>query len=203
MPQNTAEQTPADDASQSQRDENTTQSAAEQRTSEGETIRDPVAYNASHEAAKARVRLREREAELQDTIDKLEAAEEQRRRDALDEETRLKEDLQTATSRADANDVFREAFIETLGRRIEDIPETDRHRVPDFDDPRKTMSWLDDNRDLFERENRAPDTDAGASGDRRQAARELTAEQKEVARQFGITDEEYAEMLLKAAPPPS
>lgn len=67
----------------------------------------------------------------------------------LSEIERLQADAAKLKTENEANAAFKEAYLTALTRRIEAIPEEMQKRVPDFDDPRKTMQWLDDNSDMF------------------------------------------------------
>jgi len=192
--------TDAQETDLSQRDLNISPPAAsEQTTTEGEIIHNPEAHKASQEAAAQRVKNREDREGYEARIKELEDAEEERRRADLDDQSRLNEDLKSATEEAEENKGFKEAFNESLARRIEAIPEEDRRRIPDFDDPRKTALWLDENQDLFELTVRAANTDAGASGDKRPVLRELTDDEKQMAHDAGVTPEAYSAMIANAS----
>ena len=79
--------------------------------------------------------------------------------------------------------------------RIEGIPDDKRSLIPKFDDPIMMAEWLTDNADLYvdPAKPRAPNLDGGAgglstSGD----AITLTAKELDMAKNFGLTPEEYA-----------
>lgn len=52
---------------------------------------------------------------------------------------------------------FQNAFKELLERRIQAIPEPLRKRLPEYDDPIRTLRYIDDNPDLFTEARRAPE----------------------------------------------
>jgi chromosome segregation ATPase len=51
---------------------------------------------------------------------------------------------------------FQQAFIEMLERRIQAIPEPLRKRLPEYDDPIRTLRYINDNPDLFTEARKAP-----------------------------------------------
>lgn len=79
---------------------------------------------------------------------------------------------------------------------IQGIPENMRGIVPTDYPPEKLNVWLTNNRAMLTKPP-APDYDAGASGQAPSQNGKLTAEQKSVARQFGLTDEEYLAEIEK------
>ena len=119
-----------------------------------------------------------------------------KKRAEMDEIERLRADLELIQKERDSAKAFQEAFTATLQRRIEQIPESERKRIPEFDDPRKTMAWLDNNRDLFERP-RPPETDAGVIGDKIAPGIKLTAEQERLRQQMDVPEEDFRRLLAE------
>jgi DNA repair exonuclease SbcCD ATPase subunit len=81
------------------------------------------------------------------------------------------------------------------GQRIEALPDEWRAIVPMYDDALQLEKWLDaaEKKVISSRPPVVP-TGAGELGDRQPVVK-LTPEQKEMARKFKLTDEEYAEGL--------
>lgn len=84
--------------------------------------------------------------------------------------------------------------------RISRIREDMRAIVPTDYSPEKLADWLDANLDKLTSP-RAPELDAGASGG--VVSTSLTPAEREFAREFGLTDEEYLKSKQKAGAPRS
>jgi hypothetical protein len=90
-----------------------------------------------------------------------------------------------------------EALQATVKARVDRIPEDLRGMVPEYDDPRKTLAWLDVNEARLSRPV-APQTDAGVRGDAPTAQMgKLTDDDRQMARLMGIPDEEYAQFKAR------
>jgi ribonucleoside-triphosphate reductase len=99
-------------------------------------------------------------------------------------------DLKPKAEQADKYAEQIEAMLET---ELEDVPEDKRDLVPDGD-PLTRLKWLQraKAKGVFAAP-KPPSTDAGAQGDGSQKkAVELTATERDYARAFGWTDEQYA-----------
>jgi chromosome segregation ATPase len=83
-----------------------------------------------------------------------------------------------------------EALQATVEARVGRLPEDTRSLVPDYDDPRKTLAWLDANEERLLRPI-APSTDAGTRGDGGSAAK-LTETELYIASKLGLKSEEFA-----------
>lgn len=91
-------------------------------------------------------------------------------------------------AQAEAAQAYRDAIASTVEARVKALPAQYRTLVPAFDDPLKTLAWLDANASVFAAP-RAPDMDAGASGDK---TTQLTAEEARIAQRMGINPAELA-----------
>jgi hypothetical protein len=89
------------------------------------------------------------------------------------------------------------ALKATVDAEMASLPEDVRSLVPEFDDPRKTLDWLNKNKGKLLRP-LAPSTDAGRQGDRAETI-QLTPNEEAVARAAGMTNAQYAEAKLKVA----
>ncbi len=89
---------------------------------------------------------------------------------------------------------FREALKAGNEARLARIPEDLQKRIPPFEDPILMGQWLDANADLYvdPAKPRAPKLDGGAGGMSSSDVTKLTAKEVEMAKNFGLTVEEYA-----------
>jgi hypothetical protein len=97
--------------------------------------------------------LREAKAllkQMQDASEAAELARKQQTETELAEQNQYKQlyeaaksELASLKSVQDEAKRYRESFQATLQSRIDSIPEDKRHLVPEYDDPIKTMAWLD------------------------------------------------------------
>jgi chromosome segregation ATPase len=104
-------------------------------------------------------------------------------------------ELETIKPRAERLDTIEDYINQSLQKRIDSIPASHRSLVPKYDDPLKTLEWLDANAQLLTAP-RAPELDAGARGDSIKLP-QLTEQEREYARLGGMTDQQYAEMKLR------
>jgi hypothetical protein len=142
---------------------------------------------------------------LKAELDALKAEEAGRRTKELAEQEKWRELAVELQSKLDAitPEAKRAADLEaslkaTVIARVSRLPETVQTLVPEFDDPRSTLGWLDKNEPLLVRPT-APGLDAGPQGDARPTVT-LTAGQKAAAKLAGISEEQYIKALLKSAP---
>jgi hypothetical protein len=135
----------------------------------------------------------------------LQKAEDQRKRE---EEARLAEnqqyrelaelrqkELDQVKPRADRLEAIEAAMRETVQARIDALPETWRSVVPEYDDPLKTLQWLDANAAKLAAP-RPPSTDAGTRGDVKPTTA-LSDVEMRTASLAGMTPEQYAEYKAK------
>ena len=150
--------------------------------------------------------LKQRQDELQAQLDKFtksqadkERAEQLARGEHENVINQLQQELEAARQIAATNASYRAALMASVKTRIEQIPDTMRTLVPDdlVADPVALNSWLDKNAALLQRPV-PPDTNAGTVGDKRPAAK-LTPEQRQTAKLFGLSDEQYAAGLGEGA----
>lgn len=108
-------------------------------------------------------------------------------------------DLTPKAQRVDETDQFLKNMVE---RRVESLLPHYRKLVPDYDDPRKTLQWLEDNASALNLPKPA-NIDAGQRGDsggmNPQVAK-LSAEELALATQAGMTPEQFAQYKFKAKP---
>jgi phage I-like protein len=109
---------------------------------------------------------------------------------ATSQKTEL-EQLRPKAERTEALEAYIKSSVET---RVNALPADVRGLVPDYDDPLKTLAWLDANAQrLMPRS--APDLNAGVGGSGSGgggSAAKLTPEEEKAARRMGIKPEEYA-----------
>lgn len=84
-----------------------------------------------------------------------------------------------------------EALQATVKARVERLPEDMRGLVPEYEDPRKTLAWLDANEARLLRPV-APGTDAGTRGEAGQSVPRLSDWELQLARIAGLTPEQWA-----------
>jgi len=157
---------------------------------------------ANKEAAKYRTELkeaRERLKAIEDAQRKTEEAFQAELGEYKPLYEKTKVEVETLRAQAKRVDEIETTFKDMLQKRLDAIPEQNRKRVPEFDDPLKTMAWLDANADLFSQRT-APNLDAGAQGDTGKGkATKLTATQLAAAQKMGMKPERYAKMLAEIA----
>jgi hypothetical protein len=104
------------------------------------------------------------------------------------------EPLKTKAERAEAIEAF---MAKAVKARIDSLPEQYRALVPKYDDPLKTLEWLDTSASLLTPP-KAPSLDAGAKGTGGGSA-PLTADEQAMARRMNLTDEQFAASKAKLA----
>lgn len=133
---------------------------------------------------------------FKDRLDALEQAEQQRKQKealAKGEHEKVIADLEPKAKRADD---LEKALKSYLDAELKDVPENYRKFVPQGDVTAQ-LDWIKQAKaeGLFAR-TPAPNTDAGAVGDQRRSVK-LTDAQREMARKFNMTDEQYLKYLDK------
>lgn len=146
------------------------------------------------EAAERRVQLKKQE-------------EEQRRREQerLAEQGKFKElaesraaELEKIKPYMERAESLESMIRESNKKRVEQVPESMRALIPSDYAPEKLSAWLDSNWRLLTAPV-APDLDGGAGGTGGRRTPQLTREQKAMARAAGMTEEQYAKALQRAA----
>lgn len=102
-----------------------------------------------------------------------------------------KSELEQVKPLAQRVNEFEEALRNTAAAQIEQLPEDMRPLVPEYDDPRQTLDWLNKNAARLMRQP-APGTDAGVRGDGKNGVAGLTDAEKAIARRLRISDDDYA-----------
>jgi hypothetical protein len=82
--------------------------------------------------------------------------------------------------------------------RIKTIPEAFRTVIPTDYAPERLAGWLDANIGKLTQQP-APNTDAGARGDSKPTAMKLTAEEEQMARAMGVSNDAYAKRKAEIA----
>lgn len=142
------------------------------------------------EAASHRIRAKE----LQEQLEAQRQADAQRLAEqgnykALHEQTQKQ--LESVLPYKERTEALENLIRESNKQRIERIPEDYRSLVPADLAPERVASWLDANESKLTKPF-APPTDAGAGGGSGQPTNpKLTAEEKQVAARFGMTEAEY------------
>lgn len=95
--------------------------------------------------------------------------------------------IQPKAARAEALETY---LQESVQKRIEALPQQYRTMVPQYEDPLKTLQWLDANAAVLTAQ-RAPGLDGGAQGDGK-GQMKLTPEEIAIAQKLGLTPEQYA-----------
>lgn len=145
---------------------------------------------------KANTEIEELKAQLAES-----EATRQKQKDAeLTEQNRWQElaesraiELEAANLKATRTDELEAALLQTLEARIEAIPENMRSIVPSHGTPQERLAWLNENAEQLTMP-KAPVMDGGAGSHSGGGAQlpTLTAMEKELADQFGMTHEKYA-----------
>lgn len=91
-----------------------------------------------------------------------------------------------------------ETFKATLAKRLEALPDWSKSLVPAFDDPVKTMAWLDANQHVFAAR-KAPGLDGGVQDQSGKQAPQLTAQEVQMAKAMGLTLEVFAKRKAEIA----
>lgn len=167
---------------------------AEQRTNIDSLPEDIRKYidGLRKEAASYRVAAKAKEAELA-RAEEAKLAEQQKWQELATLREQQLAELKPERERREALETF---VKDAVSKRIEALPEAYRTLVPEYDDPVKTLAWLDANAGKLVTP-RPPALDAGVRGDSAPSTAALTPEQQTLARKFGLSDEQYAKSLLQ------
>lgn len=157
------------------------------------------ADNTSHMIPKERfdevnTRMKEYEKKLQAQEKALKEAHEAR----LKEQENYKELYERTTAEvselkplAEQVEAYKETMTHLFEAQVEDIPEELRSLIPDELSVKQKLDWIARNKNLLLKPV-APNIGAGQRGSGASPkTRELTADEKQVAKSFGYTDEEY------------
>lgn len=115
---------------------------------------------------------------------------------------KLQADMAALRPQVDAAQAYRDTIAATVEARIKAVPEQMRSLVPAFDDPAKTLQWLDANAAVLSTP-RPPQMDAGVGGDTGKNIA-LTPEEMEMAQRMNIAPEKMLaqkRQLQRSAPP--
>lgn len=93
--------------------------------------------------------------------------------------------------KAEQVETYEKTLQVILAREIEELPEEFRDIVPDGLSTQQKLDWLSKNKAKLNKPTPF-DIGAGKTGIKQAKTTELTPEEKQVARQFGMTEEEYA-----------
>lgn len=105
--------------------------------------------------------------------------------------TGYKTELDALKPRAERLDAMETFLTESAQKRIAALPKQYQSLVPEYDDPLKTLAWLDANASVLGLQALA-DTGAGQTGDRA-AQVKLTPEEERVIAKTGVSREKYIE----------
>lgn len=169
---------------------------AEQRTNLDSLPEDIRKYidGLRKEAAAYRVAAKAKEAELA-RAEEAKLAEQQKWQELATLREQQLAELKPERERREALETF---VKDAVTKRIEALPEAYRTLVPEYDDPVKTLAWLDANAGKLVTP-RPPALDAGVRGDSGLALPKLTEVEQQLARMAGMTDQQYAEYKAKKA----
>lgn len=127
--------------------ENTQVSTSSTETENTERMIPKSRFNEVNEENKT---LRERLAALENQSQQADAERQKQQQKEMAEQNRFKElyeqtlqQLESLKSVQDEAKRYRDSFENTLQARIQLIPEEKRALIPEYDDPIKTMAWLD------------------------------------------------------------
>jgi hypothetical protein len=133
-------------------------------------------------------------------VDKQRQLEEQARLEANKEWEKAadayKKQVEALSPRAERLDAMEQFLRDSAQKRIDALPKQFRALVPDYDDPLKTLQWLDANAATLSLP-AVPNLGAGEQGDRGVKTAELTPEQKAMAKKMKIPEDKYAATLQK------
>lgn len=110
---------------------------------------------------------------------------------------RLQAEQEALKPKLSEAETYRAAVDSTVKARIAALPAQFRNLVPDFDNPLKTMQWLDANASILQTP-AAPQLDAGAQGDASKALPRLTPEEQQLASMAGMTAQQFAEYRARS-----
>ena len=127
--------------------------------------------------------------EVNNQLRELQQAQEQAKRDRLAEDGRLQELIDQLNPKAERLDALMQKAQESLETELESVPEQFHSLIPDLDALGK-VQWIQNARaaGMFDGR-KAPTTDAGSGSDTEGV--EITPEQLAMARQFGMSANDY------------
>ena len=131
----------------------------------------------------------------------LKQQEEDRRRSELEEQGNFKALYEELKAQHDGTASKLEAYEQkvkgAVEKRLESLPKSISSLLSGLE-PAEALAWLEANADEFQPKPKAPQMDAGVSGDRPDSLN-LSAEQLQIAQRMGIAPEKFAEQLKARA----
>jgi hypothetical protein len=135
--------------------------------------------------------------------DAMEKAQQEAERKRLEESAEYKKlyestlaDVTALKPKAEQVDAYEATLKEILDAQIAELPEEFRGVVPDGLPTQGKLNWLAKNKSIFMKPE-PYDIGAGKKGTQPGKKTELTEEEKAFARQFGVSEEEYAKNKFK------
>ncbi|MGB1285029.1 MAG: hypothetical protein ACPG7F_00730 [Aggregatilineales bacterium] len=159
--------------------------------SDSKEIQNPVAYIAALEK-----RLQEQKDErkkLSDRLSAMETAQQKRMQESGQYEDLYKKtltEIEALRPFQEKAERYEQRTRERNEQKIERIPEISRSAIPVKYSPEDLADWLEVNEPLLTRKP-APETDAGAGGAGSRKVVNLTDEERQVAADMGMTEEDY------------
>lgn len=130
--------------------------------------------------------------------DALEKAQQEAERKRLEEANQYKElyeksqsEISNLKPKAEQVEEYEKVLLEQLSAEIETLPDDFKDVIPDGLSTKDKLRWLSKNKSKFTKPTPF-DIGAGRRGSQQDKKTELTPEEKEIARRFGLTEEEYA-----------
>lgn len=113
---------------------------------------------------------------------------------------KYKDEIDAMRPRAERVDAMEQFIAEMAQKRLDALPKQYRSLDPKYDDPLKTLQWLDANAATFALP-AVPNLGAGQQGDSAgQAAAKLTPEELALAQRAGMTPEQFAQYKTRTKP---
>jgi phage I-like protein len=145
--------------------------------------------------------MAEKNRQLQERLDATEKERQEQLEKQLQEQGKWKElaetraqELATLKPKADQLDSYEVTLKKVLDAETATLPEEYQDVVPDGLSTQAKLDWLAKNKSKFMKAEPF-DIGAGKRGNKPDKKVELTPEQKEMARQYGLSEEEYAKHL--------
>lgn len=111
-----------------------------------------------------------------------------------------KKQVDALLPRAERTEALEQFVADMAQKRLDALPKQYRSLDPKYDDPLKTLQWLEANAATFALP-ALPNIGAGEQGDRTpQAVAKLTPEEVALAKQFGMTPEQFAQYKARQKP---
>lgn len=133
-----------------------------------------------------------------EALEKAQQDAEKKRLEEASEYKKLYETTQTELSslkpKAEQVEAYEKTLQEILEAQVAELPEEFKDIVPDGLSTKQKLDWLAKNKSKFMKAEPF-DIGAGKRGVKPDKKTELTPEQKEMARQYGLSEEEYAKHL--------